>query len=177
MKKHTGMRPQDIPILLKIISYQRRKEKWQMKTIAQHLGISASEVSESLNRSMEAGLIDESKENINKLALIEFLLHGIKYVFPQKPGVITRGLKTAHSAPPLNKMISSAESVYVWPDANGSDKGQAVPPLYPTLVQPCRDDNDLYQLLALVDVIRVGKAREQELARQELERLISEDGK
>jgi len=175
MKKHTGMRPQDIPILLKIISYQRRKEKWQMKHLALHLGISPSEVSESLNRSMEAGLIDESKENINKLALIEFLLHGIKYVFPQKPGVITRGLKTAHSAPPLDKMISS-ESVYVWPDANGGDKGQAIAPLYPTLVQPCRDDHELYQLLALVDVIRVGKARELELARQALKRLISVDG-
>ncbi|MBT1696066.1 hypothetical protein KK083_04205 [Fulvivirgaceae bacterium PWU4] len=170
------MRPQDIPILLKIIAYNRRNEEWQMKNLAFHLGISQSEVSESLNRSMEAGLIDESKKTVNRLALVEFLIHGLKYVFPQKPGAITRGVKTAHSAPPLDKMISS-DTIYVWPDAYGQDKGQAVEPLYPTLVQPCRVDDDLYQLLALVDAMRVGKAREQALAKQEIERLILGDGK
>lgn len=103
MKKHTGMRPQGIPILLKILSYNKQKgwEGWQMKHLAHHLAISQSEVSESLNRSMEAGLIDESKKIVNRIALVEFLIHGIKYVFPQKPRAITRGLKTAHSAPPL----------------------------------------------------------------------------
>ena len=55
--------------------------------------------------------------------------------------------------------------------------GQAIEPLYSTLVQPCRADEYLYQLLALVDVMRVGKAREQELARKEIERLILGDGK
>lgn len=178
MKKHTGMRPQDIPILLKILSFNRQGgwEGWQMKHLAHHLGISQSEVSESLNRSMEAGLIDESKKIVNRIALVEFLIHGIKYVFPQKPGAITRGVKTAHSAPPLDKKVSS-DGAYVWPDAHGQDKGQAIEPLYPTLVQPCRVDDYLYQLLALIDVMRVGKAREQELAKKELERLIQDDGK
>jgi predicted transcriptional regulator len=176
MKKHTGMRPQDIPILLKIISYNKSKEEWQMKNLAFQLGISQSEVSESLNRSMEAGLIDEIKKVVNRIALVEFLIHGIKYVFPQKPGAITRGVKTAHSAPPLDKKISSAMK-YVWPDAYGQDIGQAIEPLYPTLVQPCRIDDYLYQFLALVDVLRVGKAREQELAKKELEKLILGDGK
>jgi DNA-binding Lrp family transcriptional regulator len=176
MKKHTGMRPQDVPILLKIISYNKRKEEWQMKNLAFQLGISQSEVSESLNRSMEAGLIDESKKVVNRIALVEFLIHGIKYVFPQKPGALTRGVKTAHSAPPLDKQISS-EMKYVWPDAHGQDIGQAIEPLYSTLVQPCRVDDNLYQFLALVDVMRVGKAREQELAKKELEKLILGDGK
>jgi hypothetical protein len=60
---------------------------------------------------------------------------------------------------------------YVWPDAHGQDMGQAIEPLYPTLVRPCRADDYLYQFLALVDVMRVGKAREQELAKNELEKL------
>lgn len=76
-----------------------------MKHLAYDHGISQSEVSESLNRSMEAGLIDESKKIVNRIALVEFLIHGIKYVFPQKPGAITRGVRTAHSAPPLDKKI------------------------------------------------------------------------
>lgn len=147
-----------------------------MKHLAFHLGISQSEVSESLNRSMEAGLVDESKKVVNRIALLEFLIHGIKYVFPQKPGAITRGVKTAHSAPPINKKISS-DLKYVWPDAYGEDTGQSIEPLYPSLVEPCREDDFLYQLLALVDVMRVGKAREQELAKKELEKLIMANGK
>lgn len=107
MKKHRGMRPQDIFILLKILSCNKEGERegCQMKHLAYDHGISQSEVSESLNRSMEAGLIDESKKIVNRIALVEFLIHGIKYVFPQKPGAITRGVRTAHSAPPLDKKI------------------------------------------------------------------------
>ena len=61
-----------------------------MKNLAFQLGISQSEVSESLNRSMEAGLIDESKKIVNRIALVEFLIHGIKYVFSSE----TRGYHT-----------------------------------------------------------------------------------
>ena len=50
MKKHSGMRPQDIVILLKIATYG--DNNWYMKDIANDLFISPSEVSESLNRSV-----------------------------------------------------------------------------------------------------------------------------
>jgi len=56
MRKHNGMRPQDIVILLKIIALG--KGTWQLKDLARQLFISLSEVSESLNSSQLAGLID-----------------------------------------------------------------------------------------------------------------------
>lgn len=171
MRKHAGMRPQDVPILLKILSCAARGVHWQMKDLAGGLGISPSEVSESLNRSHLAGLIDLKKAKVNRYALLEFLQKGISYVFPQQPGPIVRGVKTAHSAPPLNKKISSEDS-YVWPYSEGDAKGQAIEPLYPTLVKAALDDPYLYQALALIDALRVGRAREKELAARELERLI-----
>ncbi|MBN8650501.1 MAG: hypothetical protein J0L67_03690 [Cytophagales bacterium] len=169
------MRPQDVPILLKILSYSSKGQLWQMKKLAADLGISASEVSESLNRSVQSDLINRSKREVSRLALLDFLSHGIRYVFPQKPGAIVRGLKTAHSAPPLANLIASEEH-YVWADAYGESRGQAIEPLYPSLVEASKKDDYLYQSLALIDALRVGRVREQELAKQELKKLILKDG-
>jgi len=107
------MRPQDIPILLKIVSLG--KTSWQAKDIAQTLFISSSEVSESLNRSYIAGLIDYNKKRANRQSLLEFLEHGIHYVFPQQPGSMTNGIPTAHSHPYLRQFFDS-DVFYVWSD-------------------------------------------------------------
>jgi len=53
MRKHNGMRPQDIIVLLKIIS--KNKTPWQNKDLASELFISQSEISDSLNRNSQAG--------------------------------------------------------------------------------------------------------------------------
>lgn len=162
------LKPQDIVILLKIITLGNTS--WFHHTIAEELEMSQSEVSQSLNRSLYAGLIDSSKKKVNRLAFKE-LLNSISYVFPQHPGAIVRGVLTAHSAPPLNTMIQSNEN-YVWPFAKGNDRGQAVEPLYRTVVKASLKDTSLYELLTLVDAIRVGRVREKELAKRELEKRI-----
>lgn len=164
-----NLKPQDIVILLKIIALGN--QSWYHHTIAEELGMSQSEVSQSLNRSKYAGLIDDARKKVNKLAFVEFLLHGITYAFPQKPGSIVRGVLTAHSAEPLNKVIQSTEK-YVWPYAKGIDRGQAIEPLYKTIVEASLKDRDLYELLTLVDALRVGRVREKELAKKELEKRI-----
>jgi len=171
MRSHNGMRPQDVPILLKIISFERSKVPWRMKDLAFELGISASEISESLNRSNHAQLIDYQKRHVFRLALHEFVTHAIQYVFPQSPGAIVRGMRTAHSAPPINKLIRSDQH-YVWPDGEGDTRGQAIEPLYPSLVQAAKRDEFLYSGLALIDALRVGRVREKNIAKVELEKMI-----
>ena len=123
MKNHNGMRPQDIVVLLKINA--RDNKLWLMKDLAYELGISASEVTESLNRSVLAGLLAADKKTILRSALLKFLVQGLKYVFPQKPGAMVRGMATAHSAFPLNQQINSDEK-YVWTWADGEDRGFAI---------------------------------------------------
>lgn len=164
-----NLKPQDIVILLKIIALGEKP--WFHHTIAQELGISQSEVSQSLNRTKYAGLLDEARKNVNKIAFTEFLIHGVAYVFPQKPGAMVRGVLTAHAAEPLNNIIKANEK-YVWPYAKGLDRGQAVEPLYNTVVEASTKDRDLYELLTLVDAIRVGRVREKEIAKKELEKRI-----
>ena len=165
MKKHNGIRPQDIVILLKMAAMQDKT--WYMKDIAYDLGISGSEVTESINRSVLAGFLAANKKTLMRNALVEFLVHGLKYVFPQKPGAMVRGIATAHSAFPLNKFITS-EDKFVWAWAEGNDRGFSITPLHLNVPKACLNDPRLYEMLSLVDALRIGKTREQQIAINEL---------
>lgn len=161
MKKHNGMRPHDVAVLLKIAS--KGGEDWLMKDLANELLISQSEISESINRSTIAGLINSDKRTLRKLALIDFLQSGLPYVFPQQPGSISRGVSTSISAPPLNKEFLSDEQ-FVWAYGKGDNRGQIIEPLHPKTPEACLKDSKYHELMALVDVLRIGKARERNLA-------------
>ena len=170
MRKHNGMRPQDIVILLKMTIFPENSG-WKMMDLVTSLHLSQSEISESLNRSSIAGLTDITKRKVMRLSLMEFLEYGIHYVFPQHPGALVRGIPTAHSHPDMKKKIISSED-YVWADADGKVRGQAIEPLAKSVVKSVKQDEQLYKLLALVDVIRVGKTREIKIALTELKKMI-----
>jgi Iron dependent repressor, N-terminal DNA binding domain len=169
MRKHNGMRPQDIVILLKIIAIGQ--SSWQLKDLARELLISPSEVSESLNRSYQAGLIDYDKKNVSRQSLMEFLQYGLQYVFPQHPGAMVNGIPTAHAHPYMRQHFKS-DLIYVWPDLHGKERGLAIEPFYPKQPAAAKKDEELYKLLALIDVIRVGRRREINVAVEELSKII-----
>lgn len=129
------------------------------KEMAYNLQISESEISESLRRSEYSGLISnvESK-SVNKLAFLDFLIYGLKYVFPAKPSGIGRGFATAHSAPPLNEKIVSEEN-YIWEHAQGNTRGLIIEPLFKTVPNILEHNPILYELLSLTDGIRTGNSR------------------
>lgn len=166
------MRPQDIVVLLKIVALG--KTEWQNKDLAQSLYISGSEISEALNRNQLAGLIDFNKKRVNKQSLFEFLEHGLHYVFPQTPGAMANGIPTAHGHP-FMKIRFNSELIYVWPDFLGEVRGLTIEPLYPNQTKAVKNDAELYKLLALVDVLRVGRTRELNVAIQELRKTILDE--
>ena len=102
---------------------------------------------------------------------MEFLEHGLRYVFPVVPGPLTRGIPTAHAHPFMSKQFPSEEP-YVWPAAEGKVRGVAIEPLYEGATKAIRTDEDLYKLLALADVIRVGTVRERKVAIEGLKKTI-----
>lgn len=163
------MRPQDVVILLKIVLLG--DTLWRYSDISASLTISQSEVAEALNRSKQARLVDASKRKVFRASFLEFLSYGLKYVFPAQPGSVVRGIPTAHSAKPLSELILS-EEMYVWPSPVGNTRGQAVSPLYSNVTQAIRHDPQLYEMLALLDAVRVGRAREQKIAIEELRKRI-----
>jgi hypothetical protein len=157
MKNHKNMRPQDLAVLLKIISYG--EVEWLQKQLADDLSISKSEVCESLNRSVFAGLLSADKKTVNKKGIEGFLIFGVKYAFPTKPGTLAVGLATGSYAPILKDYFSE-QTPLVWPNKTGNQRGLLVEPLYPGAAEACSKDPMLYDLLSLCDVFRVGEEKE-----------------
>jgi hypothetical protein len=159
------LKPQDVLLLLKIVS--ENNSSWNQKPIAEDLGLSQSEVSEAVARCKFAGLLAPNGKTVMKMALMELLQYGLRYVFPQKPGPVVRGVPTSHSASPLKEQIQSSEK-YVWPYGKGRVRGHSIVPLYPSVPEAALKDANLHELLALADALRVGRAREREMAVKEL---------
>lgn len=166
------LKPQDILVLLKLAL---RDSRISYLELAHELGISASEVHAAIRRASKAGLLNISTFQPKRGALLEFLIHGLKYVFPAERGTSTRGIPTGFAAPPLKQHFVkeplvgvSHRRVPVWPDPEGEARGDELKPLYRSVPKAARNDPELYELLVLVDAIRSGGAREQHLAKDEL---------
>ncbi|MGE8111883.1 hypothetical protein [Pseudomonas sp. NPDC086566] len=132
-------------------------------------GISKTQINLSLKHCIDIGLAKTDRKTgaprANTKALLEFIVYGLKYVFPARAGELTRGIATGFGAPVLDKsLISSGEHVPVWPYARGNTMGTKVEPLFKSAADAARRDPEMYALLALVDAIRLGQPRERNLA-------------
>lgn len=159
------LKPQDIMVALKLCSYSPKRPP--ISIIATDLKMSPSEIHAGIKRLQQARLLHgpEMEDHPNVSALEEFLLHGVKYAFPAEHGPVTRGVPTSFAAPPLNKEIAAGDELPpVWPWRDGEIRGVALQPLYKTAPVAARRDPVLYELLALVDAIRDGRARERKIA-------------
>lgn len=148
-----------------------------MKDIAASLSISPAEVSEAMERCRVALLVDNDKKRVNTLALRDFLVYGLRYVFPAQPGSIVRGVPTASSASPISDHVASSKENYVWAYKKGAMRGIAIEPLYSTVPEAVSNDEELYRLLVIADALRIGRVREKEIAIQELDKAFEEYGK
>jgi hypothetical protein len=104
--------------------------------------------------------------------LAEFALHGAKYAFPAVKLPLVIGVPTSHSAPAYAGVFAPGSTDFVWPHPNGSVRGVGVEPLHPSVPFAAMQDAKLYEMLALFDALRVGKARERGMALERLQALI-----
>lgn len=169
------LKPQDVVILLKLVALGR--EPWTYQRLAVELSISQSEAHAGVKRAVAARLMSDASSSAGRPvlpALAEFVLHGVRYAYPPKRGELTRGMPTGYAAPPLNQVIAQPdEPPPVWPYAEGTVRGYSLEPLYPTVPAAAARDPRLYELLALVDAIRDGRARERSLAAKEIEKRLA----
>jgi len=169
MMTHMVLKPQDIVVVLKLSEFEGRRPPFAK--IAEELYMSASEVHAAVRRAQVSHLLHgpDLGERPNYKALEEFLIHGLKYVYPVEHGGMTRGLPTSYAADPLRRLIQAGDDpLPVWPDPKGPVRGAAFQPLYHSVPQAARRDSYLYELLALIDAVRDGRARERNLAEKEL---------
>jgi hypothetical protein len=172
-----ALKPQDIVVLLKLVAIG--PQRWSYAGLAGQLGMSSSQLHSAVKRVLGARLAIRADDLITPdiRNLEEFLVHGVRYVFVPERGEITRGIATAHAAPPLLDYFGAdPEPPPVWPDAHGNVRGVSFSPLYKRAPDAARLDPRLYELLALVDAIRGGRARERELAIKELKQRLDSYG-
>jgi len=163
-----GIKSQDILIVLKLVALGDKP--WKQGDLADQLGLSRAEVSNSLARSVAVGFLDEQRQPQHQ-AILEFLLFGLKYVFPVRRGALGRGILTTPCAAPLSgKLVVTTEDLSVWPCPDGPARGQEVEPLYRSVPEAVKNDPGLYELLVLVDALRLGQPKEVKLATEELRR-------
>ena len=167
MAKQESLKPQDVVVALRLLETPEAP----YANLGDDLGISPSTAHQSVERLRMAGLLRPESRHVNNRALMEFLEHGVRYMFPAKLDAPATGVPTAYSAPVFGSEIIADEAI-VWPSINGSVVGQSMTPLYenaPQLPQRCPS---LYDLLTLVDAIRVGRVRERAKAIKKLKARI-----
>ena len=164
-----SLKSQDVVVLLKLAVSDGEKQTFD--ELAAALGLSQSQAFASVKRLGDSGLVNLKTRKVHRRALAEFLIHGVKYVFPAKRGGVVRGLATAHTAPPLKGLIVGGDPV-VWPDPKGDVRGESLEPLWKSVPFAARQDSKLYECLALVDALRSGRARERAIAATKLQELV-----
>src|ERR1035437_9024613 len=98
------MKPQDILIALKIASLRDHAADVSLRRLAEETGVSLSEASAACSRLLQVGLLSFGERRIVGAALFEFLVHGLKYVFPITTGDVSRGMPTGYAADPLREI-------------------------------------------------------------------------
>lgn len=177
LAKTPQLKPQDVLVLLKLAV--RNDAAWTYPQLAAGLGMSASEVHAAVQRAVLARLavIQQPRTiGVHPQNLLEFLVHGAKYAFPAVRGPITRGHPTGYAAPVLRRLIAPGEELPpVWPDPEGTVRGESFSPLYPAeaVIKAILADPPMYDATALVDAIRGGSARERQVATGLLQRLVT----
>jgi hypothetical protein len=164
-----ALKPQDLLVLFALLSHEAGSASYP--ELAVQTGLAPSAVHGAVKRAALAGLATfrNRRPVVLKPPLREFVRFGARYAFPAVHGRLTRGLPTAHAAAPLLAVIAaSSDPPPVWPDKDGTVRGVALAPLYPTVPQAARRDSKLYELLALFDGVRAGQAREREFAQKQL---------
>lgn len=155
------LRPLDVPVALSLAI----RPNATFADLARDLGVSTSTAHGAVERLTFSGLMSPMagrRHAVNLPALEEFLYHGIRYAFPARRGRRQRGVPTSHSAPALQQELGSAADPVVWASSRGSLVGASLEPLIPGA--PALPDRypELYELLTLVDGLRIGTVRDRE---------------
>ena len=156
-----SLRPGDIVVALRLALCPGDR----YEVLADALGISLSVAHRAVRRLEDARLLILGERKPVRVALLEFLAHGVPYAFPARLGPESRGVPTAGALADFQVELS-AENGAVWPHLKGSVRGPSLLPLHPGAPMAALRDHRLHRTLALADALRIGQARERRAAKR-----------
>ena len=174
MLKAESLKPQDILTACKLYAYEARGGELTYSGLGRDVGLSPSEAHASVERCRRAALFTPSNVVVRR-NLRELLVAGVPLVYYPTRGGIACGMLTSIHAPSLvGRIAPSAPALVpvVWP-GSGRDRGESLSPVYKAVPQACAADDVLYEVMALVDVVRVGTPSERSAAVDIIDKLLS----
>lgn len=156
-----NLRPHDVAVALQLAL----NPGTTYAALAAALGLSVGEAHNAVRRLITARLVRRDDRAVNRGALLEFLVGGVPYAFAAEPGAILPGVPTAISAPVFASVFVT-EDRFVWPAAARIIRGCTVAPLWANAPGMARTNVPLYELLAAIDTLRIGRTREKEHVRK-----------
>jgi hypothetical protein len=168
------LKPQDVVLALKLAA--GGAAEWTQSELARFLHLSAGEVNHGLKRLAACHLFNVHERRVVRASLLEFLVSGLRYVFPTQLGLFGVGMPTAFSVGPLAERLRLGdEDRVVWASTGKATgvRGRVIAPLYRTAPLAAAEDPALYEYLALADTMRIGRARERALAKEELSKRLA----
>jgi hypothetical protein len=161
----------DIVVLLELL--RRPAGGWTVRSLAMDLRLPSASVQRSLERLGATPAYDAGRRRVSMWGCTELFEHALRFIAPVVRGGETRGLATSWAAPPLSQHLAAVDELpLVWPDPLGEQRGLEIQPLHPAVVSLARADPEMYELLALIDGLRVGDTRTRKLAAELLRERI-----
>lgn len=173
------LRPQDVLVACKLFTLEG--QEWTFSRLAGSLAISTGEIHNIVERCRCSGLITmpRKKLTVSKRKLFDLLTVAVSQIFYAIRGPLCLGVPTSVYAPCLAgrfpcEMKGSVPLVWPYPTGTGANlvRGESLLALYPTAPRAVAHDPALYELLALVDVLRTTESKEHKLAIEFLDKLI-----
>lgn len=158
------LRPHDVCVGLQLL----QTPDATFRELAEQVGLSLGETHNAAKRLQVARLLMPHRRVVNARAFVEFLVHGVPYVFAGELGGETQGVPTAFSGPALEGEFASGVHV-VWPSAEGEARGAALAPLCKHAPRLAKLNPTVYRWLTAVDALRIGRIRERRSAQSYLE--------
>lgn len=168
MTKQKTLKPGDIVVALQLAL----TPETALSNLADATKRSIGEVHNAIGRLRTSGLVHPEARRIEREPLVQFIRWGVPYAFPPTIGGATVGIATA-AILDGSEEAEPADSEFVWPASVGTSRGESLMPLHPRVPELADQNPRLRALLALVDLIRIGGARERAAAVAELERVLA----
>jgi hypothetical protein len=166
MDQARPLEPLDLLVALKMAAAAPSKGEASVRELAASLGVPKSNIQRSIERLAAQAVVvmGPDGKRLNRLNARELFAHGVRWIAPANVGKIVLGLPTAHAAPPLASQFPGDADPVVIPLEEGPVRGRSVTPIHPSAPAAAKKDHKLHELLAIVDGIRIGGAREREVA-------------
>ena len=168
MSKQPTLRPSDLVVACQLAITPAA----QFLQLARATGLSAGECHNAVRRLRLAHIILADERRPSSEILHQFLVHGAPFAFPAVLGTPTIGVSTAHSSPAFRAIVEATER-FVWPHADGTARGQSLIPLFPGAPELPGRNQPLYELLTIIDALRVGTTRVGKVAAELLTERLS----